>query len=257
MRRTRTAKSLRGCQFGIWSVLVLTTGVAIILGIGSMVSEHASEAWRCHQGYYGFRAIVSALIDYDQVHGHLPPSCFRDPQGCAMSSWRFQILPYIESGPGGYKLDAAWDGAANRSLAAEPCPPFCFASMEAGPEKQCRTNVLAVTGPRTAFDRQNRRGVSDLDPDTILVVQTDTSATHWMEPGDYDTNSMPNDIEQCDDAGISGNCRGGFFVGFADRQVWLLSNRTPFAILRQFFAVHRDKPGTREELLGPYRLSPE
>jgi len=219
-----------------------------------MVAQHYSNASKRQQAHNSFKQIMSALMNYDSDYGHLPPACARDAGGRAMSSWRFLIVPYIGSSGSRYRFDLAWDDPVNRGLAVVPCRPFCFASIDGPPETQCMTNVLAVSGPDTAFDRENPHAISDLDSDTILIVETNSSRTHWMQPGDLDLSEVSTDAGGCGSIGVSGSCRDGFFVGFADGEVWLLSSRTPLAILRKFLTSHRRESESREEVLTPYRL---
>jgi len=151
-------------------------------------------------------------------------------------------------------FDVPWDDPMNRKVAAWPAQPFCFASADAPPEKRCMTNILAVSGPDTAFVPGKGRRLSDLDTDTILIVETNDSNIHWMEPGDLDVSKMPDDVDECSAIGISGTSPGGFFVGFADGEVWKLRNDTPLSTLRKFFTVSGSKSHNRDKLLAEYRL---
>ena len=67
------------------------------------------------------RKIVRALWDYNDNHGHLPPSVVFDKKGQALYSWRVLILPYLGKNDlyQQFHLDDAWDSPHNKSLLSQ------------------------------------------------------------------------------------------------------------------------------------------
>jgi hypothetical protein len=56
--------------------------------------------------------------------------------------------------------------------------------------------------------------------------------------------------------GVCGLLPGGFLVGFADGDVWCLSNKIPFETLEQFLTVGETRAQrSRDRDLGPYRIA--
>ena len=117
-------------------------------------------------------------------------------------------------------------------------------------------NILAITGPGTAFgDGQERpRALKDVPPQTILAVETRASGIPWPAPVDFDIRTMPETINASDGKGISSRNAGGFHVIFADCWIWSLSDKVPFETLKKFFTTTEAGKHDREELLGPFAL---
>jgi hypothetical protein len=76
-----------------------------------------------------------------------------------------------------------WDDPVNRWLCHSLFYAFCF-SPEADLPERFHTNVVAITGPGTAFDDERDCRLADIDDDTILVIEVASTDVHWAEPGD-------------------------------------------------------------------------
>ena len=118
------------------------------------------------------------------------------------------------------------------------------------------TRVYAITGPDTAFgDGKTHEpySIADLPGDVILATEIRKSENHWMKSSDFDIQTMPKSIDSQDGKSISGHHECGFYVIFADAEVWFLSNETPFSELSQFFTIRGAIEHDREQVLGKYR----
>ncbi|HEV7999721.1 MAG TPA: DUF1559 domain-containing protein [Planctomycetaceae bacterium] len=130
--------------------------------------------------------ISSALQNYADQYGSLPPAYLRDRAGKPILSWRVLMLPYL-----GYddlyrqvKLDEAWDSPSNLRLARQIPHYYQCPSQKAG--KEGETSYLAVVGEQTAWPgSQGRRfQASPTFPGKILVVEATGYEVSWMEPRD-------------------------------------------------------------------------
>ncbi len=223
-----------------------------------------------------FLHIGMAFAGRSQRTGHLPYPVRRqsakpekdieditDPNGTGrpLFSWRVDILDNLGSGPVTWDWQQPWDSPANRTLLEwnsfysyypwDPSENAAQGSVEDFPE----TNVMAITGPGTAFgdgDKEQPKSLKDVPPSTILVVESRKSGIPWPAPGDFDIRTMPETINAPDGKGISSRYPGGFHVLFADGDVWFLSNKIPFETLKKLFTVENAKKYDREKLLGPY-----
>jgi hypothetical protein len=137
-----------------------------------------------------------------------------------------------------------WDAPANRWFATNPWYHYCWRPDLPHP-RNLHTNLVAITGPGTAFDDEHVVRVQDLDPDTILFIDTADSGTHWMEPGDLHVDQVPPSIVR----GIDG---AGVHVAFADGSVWFLDADVPLADLKKFFTIAGARRYDREQVLAPY-----
>jgi hypothetical protein len=96
--------------------------------------------------------------------------------------------------------------------------------------------------------------LEDVPPATIIAVETRSSGIPWPAPGDFDARIMPQTVCARDRKGISSLNAGGFHVVFADRWVWLLSDKVPFETIAKFLTTAEAGKHNRDELLGPFAL---
>ncbi len=175
----------------------------------------------------------------------------------SLYSWRVEIVPDLMSWHGTWDPSRAWDDPMNKQL-VELSSFFAFgaAGREANPTSFPEADILAITGPGTAFGdgKEPPMALKDIPPQTILVVETRASGIPWPAPGDFDIRTMPRTVNGPDGKGISSRNAGGFHVIFADEWLWLLSNEVPFETLRKFFTIAEARSHDREKLLGPFAL---
>ncbi len=228
-------------HLGLWLVAIFVVWV-FVEGVLSV-----RVAARRTQRANSLKQIGLALHDFEVAQWHLPAAVRTDEEGRPLCSWRFQIVPYLEATMVGIDYGEAWDDPANRELFSRPCPVFCYSTDRDTPENMY-TNVVAVTGPGTAFDGDRQYRLSEIPHDTILVVEIANSGTHWMAPGDLSIDDVPESLVE----GLDGY---GLQVLFADGTVWFLNADVPLVDLRRFFTIDGAKEYDREEVLGPYRES--
>ena len=109
------------------------------------------------------------------------------------------------------------------------------------------TNVVAITGPGTAFEEGRVVKRKEIAPDTILAIEIARSGVRWAEPGDLDIEHIPESITD----GVEGR---GVHVIFADGAVWFLRADVPLDELKKFFTIEGAKRYHREQALRPYAL---
>lgn len=110
------------------------------------------------------------------------------------------------------------------------------------------TNVLAVVGPDTLFDEQNRkRPFSELPPGLIVLVEVGESNIPWPAPGDLDIDS--EQFRGDPDSYKLGCEENAFLVAFLDGRVWLIEKPVPWEQLEKLFTVSGAEAHDREEVL--------
>ncbi len=219
-------------------VLVLCGIIAALIPAVRAARQGALRAQRCNN----LKQIGLALHNYNDVYGMLPPAAIRDAQGRLTSSWRLRIMPFVESG--NWTYSGTWSDPHGRVWPLVRLYAYCFGEGE-GPLGNSETNVVAITGPGTAFDGDRTYPVGDLARGTILAIEIKDSGFSWAEPGDLDVREIPETIT----SGIDGD---GVHVLFADGAVWFLRKDVPLDDLKKFFAVEGARRFDREQLLGPY-----
>jgi hypothetical protein len=226
------------------------------------VFENARASHRQHEADMDFKFITNALRNFDAGTLQLPyptrhavdgfaNNPIDDPTAKPLYSWRLNVIVFLCS-YADPQFDQAWDSSANAN-----CRQYGFDFMRSNHGSQS-TQVFAITGPDTPFGdgaSEKPHAMSELDNDTILIVEVRNAGVHWMEPGDFDIRTMPHTINAADGRGISGEHAGGFFVGFADGEVWFIGNDVPFDELAKFFTIAGAKANDRDAVLRPYKLN--
>ncbi len=245
-------------------VVATSIFILIICGIQMARLSNLRKATTFH-----FRDVAASVVTYNENFGHLPWLVRRESAGRPMEigspngtgrplySWRVEIVPFLMSWHGSWDPSQPWDSQANKQL-VELSAFYAYdgSKLEAAPRSFPETDVLAITGPGTAFGdgKEVPKALKDVSPSTILIVESRASEIPWPAPGDLDIRTMPHTINAPDGKGISSRHSGGFHVIFADGKVWFLSDKVPFETIRKFFTVADAKKNDREKLLGPYAL---
>ena len=250
---TSTARRFRWrrlFQFRLRTLLILTA-----LGPGYVSPARSADVTDETRVAILMRAMGASLNMCDQQFGHLPESVTKK-DGKVLSSWRFKIMPSLQSWKREPFFDQAWDAPVNAWAAdMNPMRIYCFEwGQQEGPLKGKMTNVLAIVGPSTAFEEGKPVSIAKLPSSLILLAEVKTSGLHWMQAGDLDVRTMRRDINHSSGQGISGTTKEGFHVCFADGEVWLLNFDTPFDVLEKFFTIESARTNNREAMLGKHRI---
>ena len=240
--RDRSSWKRQLLSAGVVALLLLVLAIVLFPAIRA-----ARRAARHAQRSNNLKQIYLALCNFDDVYRGLPPAVRSDEAGRPLCSWRFQILPFVEAMMRQLDFGDRWDDPANRWLINMFHHIYCWS-----PDKNSRgppcTNVVAITGPGTAFDGDRRIRPDRIPFDTVLAIEIRHSETYWMEPGDLCVDEVSPSI-------VQGLERDGVHVLFADGAVWFLSAKVPLSDLRKFFTLEGAKQYDRKEILGPYALS--
>jgi len=227
-----------------------------------------------HGAYLAFGSlhnIREGFRDYDEAHGHLPPTTTTDAKSGERSSWRIEVyqshvhLGFITAPKTNgndsidYDRHKAWNDPDNLRLQGLGAWLFRYTQVDACPPGQSMgkasiytTYYKAITGPSTAFDSAKPPSLKELPNALILVARVEHSDTHWMEPGDLSIEQLapPEETKRL----LLG--KDGYVVLFADGEGWVLSGKTPILDLCKFFTIEGAKQSDREQILGPYRVLP-
>jgi hypothetical protein len=182
-----------------------------------------------------------AILNYDSVHGHLPPQAACDKDGKKLLSWRVEILPYIEQEALylRFKRNEPWDSPDNRALI--PLMPKSYAATGTDPTRG-ETYYKVFAGKNTAFElildedtqlTQSKWNIGLLiksprgHSNVILCVQA-ADPVIWTKPDDidYDPNLPLPEMKRV--------YSGGILAVMADDQVVTVRKRTPESTWRAY-----------------------
>lgn len=223
------------------TIVLLVTIVACLAG-GVTVGVYVLRQWRISERVaIRLHTLILGLDNYWEIHKQLPPTTWTNEHGHVLYSWRVGIMPYMESAPD-VAWDAPWYAPANQEWANLSADCYC---VSPDVQRNHHTNIVAVTGPGTAFDPTRLVRWEELPSDTVLLISVAESGIHWMQPGDISVNKLPRGI-------TSGVCQEGVHVAFADGAVWFLRQEMPREYLSRFFTIRGATRYDRTTVLAPY-----
>jgi hypothetical protein len=182
-----------GCVIASLAIVALLTLFLVCAGgflfsVGRPMRVAAQSA----QSNNNMRQIGLALMNYQDIHGSLPPAYVTDAQGNKLYSWRVLILPYIEQAGlyNAFDKEKAWDDPVNRPVSQQIIGVFRSAGDEGA-----LCSYFAVTGKGTAFEGSKAARYSDVTDglsNTIYIIESQQLGRSWAEPYDIDIDSTPN-----------------------------------------------------------------
>jgi hypothetical protein len=242
-------------RFSLRSLLVATTCLSLAIGLGAWIARETRAASQSRRIRNSMQQACLGVLSYASARGQFPPPALKSNSGKELTSWRFQIVPFLVQRPtqgdeaiGWHRL-APWDDPIHKPLA-----DFIgdFYVWSGGNETKW-TNLFAVAGPGTAFDAQRAVRQEDCPEDTILAMEVVRSKTNWMQPGDYDVSELLSHSGRIGDH-LHGLLADRFHVLFADGEVWALSPDAPMTALQRFLTIAGAKAHDRDKLLAAHRV---
>jgi hypothetical protein len=245
-----------------YSLAAVAAGV--VIAAGAWLTHLSQEAKERERSRIAVMGILWNLHAYSDINNRLPPPTIADADGQPLFSWRFATAALLLGDPvqcGFYDqapdIRKSWDAAENRRYQRPPHRDYAGspASYLDGTRDGGRARFVAVIGPGTAFEEGPRLKMDQLPGDALLVVETRGCPVNWMQPGgDLDVRTVPQQIGVDGGIGPVGDGAQAFYVGFADRSIWLLRTDVPFGTLAKFFSVKAAEPRDREADLEPYAV---
>jgi hypothetical protein len=141
------------------------------------------------------KQIVLAFLNYQDTYKTLPsPKGGQGPTKGRLS-WRVAILPYVEQQElyQQFKLDQAWDSAANKKVLETSAMPKLFASPRAKPGEERKTYYQTFTGPFTIFPTEKsqiKRGDFQRGDSELWLVAEAANPVDWTRPDDITAPNM-------------------------------------------------------------------
>ena len=231
------------------AIAAIAVGVAAIGGVVAWNWQDVNRGEMDREVTFSFKSTLLAFDSARSVNRIMktdfPVPNKLDDAGKPLSSWRFQISPYLEFEPRiAGNLKASWEAPENAAARLRTPHNYCFLGDD---QPGATTNVFAMTGKGTAMDPDLQPTEETLPPNLIVLMETGDDSTHWMQPGDYDVAKF------LESPGVLGDVAKGvradrIHVAFADAEVWALKADTPVERLRPFLTIDAAKSASRGDL---------
>jgi hypothetical protein len=181
----------------LWLVVVVLVIAGIVVGLLLAVRQARLSANRV-ANYGRLYYIGTALLEYAQSKGTLPPLSLRDEKGKPSLSWRALVLPYF--GTEAFQaidLSQPWSSDENRK-AVEKIPLWEWNSYGVQDQPPAHTHIFALLGDNSLWDSATGlpRGTIAKNPNAILLVLVPESQIEPLQPGDITEEEVRNRIEQ-------------------------------------------------------------
>ncbi|MDP7020025.1 MAG: DUF1559 domain-containing protein, partial [Pirellulaceae bacterium] len=184
----------------------------------------ARQAAQRMEATNNLKQVAIGLHNYHDTYTSFPPQYIKDADGNPRYSWRTALLPFIEQQAlwDQYDSSVGWDDPSNQQTVTIDVPAY---QSVRDPDVQgtALTNIVAISGPGTAFDGEKATKIRDfLDgtSNTLIAVEVIGFDGEWAEPRD-----LPLDQIRLD--GSPGDLDPTGFLGvFADGSARFLSGVT-------------------------------
>jgi hypothetical protein len=243
-------------RFSLRTLLLATAGVAFLGVAFRYVADLARHRELEQRIRNNFLQIELGLLNHEDARRARVPSVLTEVDGNELSSWRWQVVPYMEQLPNDgsftFDLKARWDAPINKDPRNVPHQIYCWGLGD----KSSHTSVFAIAGPEAAFEPRhwNQPGPrGEVPANCILVMEVADSKTHWMQPGDYDVTKLLAATGRLGDT-VKGLLKDRIHILFADGEVWALSPDMPIDVLKPFLTITAAKAADRDQQLAPYRV---
>jgi len=205
-------------------VLIIVAVTAILFPAIQAAQTAASRTVRMNN----LKNTSLAVQNFHDTYRQFPLAIRRDEVGRPLSSWRYQILPFVAAYMVDVDYSKPWCDPDSQYFLMRPVCDYCFS--EARGELPYNTNVSAIVGPGTVFGDVRANTWAEVDSKTILVIEVTDFDRHWMEPGDLHIDHLPDSIMN----GIDGQ---GLCVAFLDGSGAYVSKTTPLDELRKYMTA--------------------
>ncbi|MEW4455958.1 DUF1559 domain-containing protein [Bremerella sp. JC817] len=249
--------------------------ILVCIGIGILVTvpllakaiqdaRHAAHTMECQNH---LKQVMLALHNYHDTYLKMPPARMLD------NSWRIRIHPFVESSVfySLYRLDEPWNSEWNQTLEFrefhyEGKPPertrkelasdlipgkvnrdkpsyasWIWQCPSERNTKSTHTNYLMLVGDN-AFGLpeggRNLRDISDGLSTTIAVAESISEEISWLEPKDFDVETMSFQINDPEKMSISSHHPDGPCAVMADGHVVQLSPDLPPEVLKAMITIN-------------------
>ena len=155
-----------------------------------------------------------------------------------------------------YDKNSAWDSDHYEALFSHDFA-IGYQLGTAGAEDDFSPDILAATGPGTAFDaicHSGSEALEDIPHDTVLLIAAELPDVHWMQAKDLEASRYLASSGDAHSELPESPTSIGRLVYFMDGEAWLLDPKTPVASLLRFITIEGADRHDRDNVLGSHLL---
>ncbi|MCP4787150.1 MAG: hypothetical protein GY903_21040 [Fuerstiella sp.] len=217
-------------KYFLVGTLILLVVWVIVLQVD--FSDHGQQS---RSRAYRLRNLAVAMHNYASSNGGLIPNTVRSESGVNLVSWRFCLVPWLDSAKMEFEVfpDLPWTADVYRDWRDYRQSNLCV-------EGSTDTRFAAVTGEATVWSTSLT--LPEMPGDLLILTEV-SRGSHWMDPNDVDIDAT--------DAQTIGELTGlqhEVHVAFADASVMRLKSDTPLSVLSPFFSVVSSETSNRVDL---------
>ncbi|MCA9234860.1 MAG: hypothetical protein KDA44_05290 [Planctomycetales bacterium] len=230
----KSMESVRRYRYTVaYAVAAIVIFAGLCVGLICRARNKAVDAnnrWQIHEVWRGIR-------DYDETHGAVPSPIRLDESDSPISSWRFQVHPFIVAVGLDFDVDKPWDSSENEAIRHAPS---IFDTIDAagvcGGGGQLRIKAIVSNDDDTAMEL----GVPlrNLPPWIVLAITAPARGSHWMQPEELSLSDLTSGGSTLGDAIGVGKSQQVYFL-FANGQVGAVSPETPLSDIREYLTINK------------------
>jgi prepilin-type processing-associated H-X9-DG protein len=227
-------------RFRLVEIITVVGILGVLIGFLMPATRTSRPAGRRAQCQSNLHNVEFGLLEYERVHGTLPPAYTVDSNGRPLHSWRTLILPYLEQEELYKTIDLSkpWNDPANAK--ALETPVGIFRCPETSAAKNSTTYLALVGTNACLLPTKPRRlaEITDSPSSTLMVIEAgDENAVPWMDPTDADESLLLN-------LGRSSKLhhQSGTNAGFVDGAVRFLTAGVPADVWRAISSISGGDP---------------
>jgi len=242
-----------------WGTVIAVATLVVMVPLAGAIQQ-AKEAARVQQCSNHLKQILLGLQNYHDTYAKLPPATLIE------HSWRVRLYPYLEASAfyDRYRFEERWDSEWNRTLEFRELPgkKLMTETEESGlwkinpdassiasgvwqcpsdrDHKSTYTTYLMLVGP-SAFglpsEGRSWDEITDGLSNTIAVAEYAGHDISWLQPKDFNTETMSFRINDPDKMSISSHHPDGPLVVMADGSVRQLSPDLPLEVVKAMITI--------------------
>src|SRR5262245_22929028 len=182
-------------------VALALLGSAFLLGLGIASLSQTQDKVDSLNCLDNLTVLSTCLHKYHEKYGHFPPAYVSNEGGFRMHSWRVLLLEFVDPDLyAQYDFQRPWNDPVNKRL--EMKMPSCYRCKNATKCTPTMSTYFVIVGEATVFPGPKTVALRSIANDwqrTILVAESTTVGSHWMEPVDLCLDQMSfvlNDASQ-------------------------------------------------------------